>query len=348
MRIKRRSKKAITLHKVPPTEVNTDFFAHCTAQVYNEEEATTVRYQKLEEIKLGKEGKKIHWLNVYGLRYAQATKYIVQANQLDEFLLNLLQEPNHRSKAIALDNCFFLTLRSPYTSPEGEQRFEQLAFVVGPSYVWTIQEMEGDHFDYIRERISTGTGMVRRKGVDYLLYLLLEAIVDNYYQYFEKIAEVELNTDNLQQVKPNPDFALQIEQSKKLLYTTKRNAMNLKEALLQLENVELEAFDPKYYSEIRAQISLLNDEIDFQLQQLESFLNLLFSMQSHRLNEVMKTLTIFSVIFIPLTFMAGIYGMNFEYIPELKARNGYFILLGVMALTTLLALWYIRRKKWFD
>ena len=103
----------------------------------------------------------------------------------------------------------------------------------------------------------------------------------------------------------------------------------------------------KYYGELKEQINHLISDIDFELQELESKINLVFSLQGHRLNEVMKTLTIFSVIFIPLTFLAGIYGMNFENIPELHTPYGYFVLLGVMVLVTLGCVWYFKRKKWF-
>ena len=107
-------------------------------------------------------------------------------------------------------------------------------------------------------------------------------------------------------------------------------------------------FEDHYFTELKEQASYLMDDIDFDLQQLDSNLNLIFNMQSHRLNEVMKTLTIFSVIFIPLTFLAGIYGMNFKNIPELEYENGYYILLSVMLLVTIVSIYIFKKKKWFD
>jgi magnesium transporter len=117
--------------------------------------------------------------------------------------------------------------------------------------------------------------------------------------------------------------------------------------IVKLEKVEIKGVDVKYFSETKEQTINLIANIDFELQELESKINLIFSIQGHRLNEVMKTLTILSVIFIPLTFLAGIYGMNFENIPELKTQNGYYILLGVMVVISVLAVWYFKRKKWF-
>ena len=123
--------------------------------------------------------------------------------------------------------------------------------------------------------------------------------------------------------------------------------MSLKDTITKLEKMEIDGFEVKYFSELKEQTTNLISNIDFELQELESKINLIFSIQGHRLNEVMKTLTIFSVIFIPLTFLAGIYGMNFENIPELKFKYSYFILLAAMVIITLISVWYFKRKKWF-
>ena len=121
----------------------------------------------------------------------------------------------------------------------------------------------------------------------------------------------------------------------------------LRDTITKLEKMEIDGFEVKYFSELKEQTTNLISNIDFELQELESKINLIFSIQGHRLNEVMKTLTILSVIFIPLTFLAGIYGMNFENIPELKFKYSYFILLAAMVIITLISVWYFKRKKWF-
>ena len=121
----------------------------------------------------------------------------------------------------------------------------------------------------------------------------------------------------------------------------------LEATITKLEKMEIDGFEVKYFSELKEQTTNLISNIDFELQELESKINLIFSIQGHRLNEVMKTLTILSVIFIPLTFLAGIYGMNFENMPELKFKYSYFILLAAMVIITLISVWYFKRKKWF-
>jgi len=131
------------------------------------------------------------------------------------------------------------------------------------------------------------------------------------------------------------------------LLKLKKSANSLRTTLLRLEKVKYKNLKNSYFSELKEQTNELITDIDFELQTLESSMNLVFSIQGHRLNEVMKTLTIFSVIFIPLTFLAGIYGMNFENMPELKTKYGYFILLGIMLILTLGIVYYFKRKKWF-
>ena len=148
-------------------------------------------------------------------------------------------------------------------------------------------------------------------------------------------------------IKPTPEFTALIEDRKQELFNFKKAANSLRDTIVKLEKVQLFNNKSKYFSELKEQsINLIND-IDFELKELESKINLIFSIQGHKLNEVMKTLTIFSVIFIPLTFLAGIYGMNFKHMPELEYENAYFILLGVMLCVTILTIWYFLRKKWF-
>ena len=175
----------------------------------------------------------------------------------------------------------------------------------------------------------------------------MESIVDNYEETYQKNAELSSDKLNAEIIKPTPEFTSLVEKRKQELFNFKKAAIGLKDMIIKLEKIKIVDFDIKYYSELKEQTSNLISNIDFELQELESKINLIFSIQGHRLNEVMKTLTILSVIFIPLTFLAGIYGMNFENIPELELKYGYFILLGIMVLVTVISVWYFKRKKWF-
>lgn len=324
-----------------------DFFSDCALIEYNEGNSEVKKFSSIEDIRITDSDNKVRWLNIYGFQYMGALKKIITQNGLDDFLCFLLLENNHRNKVIELSDSFFLTLKSPYFAKDDDEvKFEQIIFIVGEDFVWSIQEVQGDHFEHIRTRLRDNLGIVRRKGADYLFYLLLDAIIDNYYLAYEKLNEHNIGLDDPDQVKPTPEFARLIENSKRQLYQIKRTTASLNEAMGHLQNFEFDNFNQKYFVELREQIKMISDEVDYKLQHLESSVNLMFSIQSHRLNEVMRTLTIFSVIFIPLTFLAGIYGMNFENMPELKSKNGYFIVLGVMLLIVLGTIIYIRRKKW--
>jgi magnesium transporter len=224
---------------------------------------------------------------------------------------------------------------------------EQMYFVVSKDFNWCIQEMWGDHFDWIRQRIFENKGIIRKKKADYLLFFILETLITNYKEKYEDIVVMENALEALVKREPTPEFMFEVEQKKALIQEFKKASHGLRDIIIRLERVEIKGFQTKYFSELREQINGLITDIDSDIMELESQINLFFSVQGHRLNEVMKTLTIFSVVFIPLTFMAGIYGMNFEYMPELQWKNGYFILLGLMFVVTIISIIIFKRKKWF-
>jgi magnesium transporter len=286
------------------------------------------------------------WVNTYGNKFREIFKIIVTHNKLDDFLLKLFTDEEHSNKVILLDDLVFISTRVLITKSEVLES-EQMLFVVSSSYLWSIQEKEGDYFEWIRERLEGNKGIVRKKKTDYLLFLLLESIIDNYLDTYQKNAEISADKLNSTQIKPTPEFTAAVEKRKQELFNFKKATLSLRDTIIKLEKIEIDNFDVKYFSELKEQTNNLVSNIDFELQELESKINLIFSIQGHRLNEVMKTLTILSVIFIPLTFLAGIYGMNFTNIPELNWKYGYFILLGIMVLVTIISIWYFKRKKWF-
>jgi len=210
-----------------------------------------------------------------------------------------------------------------------------------------FKKKKGDYFDDIRFRLRESKGLVRKKSCDYLLYLLLDAIIDNYTKAFTQIhlendKLIDLNDDN-----PNQSYVLNIEKQKEQLFHLKKAITSLRDAIFKMENTELEGIETRYFIEAKEQAHYLIDDIDFDLAQLESKLNLIFNLQNNRLNKVMKTLTIFSVIFIPLTFLAGIYGMNFDYLPGSKSEYGFYIFIIATVFITIISVIMINRKNWF-
>lgn len=345
--MKRKNRKTVHLFKNKLEDLSSDFYSNCSLIEYNENTHKNSSFKTIEDIGFASNDL-FSWLNIYGFNYPEAIKQIVKQNQIDEFVINITTESNHRNKAVELNDGFAFTLKSLFLI-DGEENIqsEQLIFIIGKKYIWSIQEKKGDHFDHIRTRLKEDIGVARRKGIDYLFYLIIEAIIDNYYMAYEKLKENNAGFKDFNKVEPTPEFAQLVEHNKNSLLQIKSTAGSLKEAISQLEKIEELPFKPKYLSELKEQVSFLNDDISFSISQLESSINLIFSIQNHRLNEVMKTLTVLSVIFIPLTFLAGIYGMNFNNMPELKTKYGYFTLLAVMLLIAVLIITYFKRKKWF-
>jgi magnesium transporter len=323
-----------------------EFLENTTVIQYSDKKYEKTKFSALSEIDLSLNINGTKWINTYGLEYQNDFKTVILKNKLDDFLIKLLMEDEHATKVIILVDLMFVTIKILRT--EGiSLDYEQMIFIVSPHFLWSIQEKPGDYFNWIRERLEGHKGIVRKKKADYLLYLIIEAIIDNYQETYlkhEKISDSQLNATL---IKPTPEFTSLVETRKQELFSFKKAAIGLRDMIVKLEKVRIKGVDTKYFSEIKEQTNNLISNIDFELQELESKINLIFSIQGHRLNEVMKTLTILSVIFIPLTFLAGIYGMNFENMPELKNKYGYFILLTVMVVVTAVAVWYFKRKKWF-
>ena len=323
-----------------------EFLKHTSLISYSAKNYQKNEYSSISEIILSNKTPTTEWINTYGNKYTEIFKKIVFNNKLDDFLMKLFMDEEHSNKVILLDDLVFVSTRVLITKSETLES-EQMLFIVSSSYLWSIQEKDGDYFDWIRERLEGNKGIVRRKKTDYLLFLILESIVDNYQETYQKNAELSADKLNSTQIKPTPEFTAAVEKRKQELFNFKKATLSLRDTIIKLEKIEIDNFNIKYFSELKEQTNNLISNIDFELQELESKINLIFSIQGHRLNEVMKTLTILSVVFIPLTFLAGIYGMNFENIPELKYKYGYFILLGIMVLVTFGAVWYFKRKKWF-
>lgn len=323
-----------------------DFIKQTTLIRYSIDHHEKVKFNNISEIDLIDLSSTVNWLNTYGINFKEEMKNIIRKNKLDNFLIKLIHDNEHPNKVVQLHKVLFVAIRVLKTEKSAFDS-EQMLFIVSPDFVWSIQEKVGDYFGWIRERLENNKGIIRTKKADYLLYLILESIIDNYHDTFKECSDLRTDELNSTNIRPTPEFTAQVENRKQELFNFKKASISLRDTISKLENSEMENMDTHYFGELKEQANHLITDIDFELQELESKINLIFSIQGHRLNEVMKTLTIFSVIFIPLTFMAGIYGMNFKNIPELDTEYGYFVLLGIMLLITVFSIYIISKKKWF-
>ena len=296
----------------------------------------------------------VKWLNVHGLHDVNLIKNVGELIGIDTFIVSDVLNVSRRTKMDELDEVLFFSIKSVLQKEDADViRVEQISFLLKDNLLVSFQEKKSEFFTHIRERIKTHSGIVRKKKSDYLLYLLLDAVMEN---FFITIENYENGVENLLIEAKNNHRSIvleNIERERENLNFLKRAIVPLRDALFILKSGredELALIDKSNYAffERLHQKSLeILDQIDYDLKSLESASNIFFSMQSQRMNQIMKTLTIFSVIFMPLTFIVGVYGMNFENMPELKSENGYFIVLGVMFLTVIGMVYYFKRKHWF-
>lgn len=292
---------------------------------------------------------KVNWINIDGLHNIPLLEEVGKRFKLHTLLLEDVMNLNHRPKFEDYGDHIFFTIRMFNGVQDGELDYEQVSFVLGTNYVISFQEKPQDIFNIIRERLTSGLGRMRRKNADYLFYRLIDTIVDYYYFAIEHFAE-ELETLE-EEVMANPDneSLLKLQNLKKDLIYLRRSVLPVRESLSSCIRSE----SPLITKDTHPYLQDVYDHTIHVVESLESYRDLLSSIKdlhinaiSNRMNEVMKVLTIISTIFIPLTFIAGIYGMNFQYMPELGYHYAYPIAWVVMIVVTLFMIVFFKRKKW--
>jgi magnesium transporter len=290
------------------------------------------------------------WYNIHGLHDEAIIDKIGQHFNLDSLVIQNILDTTIRPKIQLYENYIFFSVKS-VSSNKLLKPFEQISFVLGKEILLSFQERRGDHFQHIRERISSNLGIVCQMKHDFLLYLLLEAVLDGYYELLDTTLE-QIQTYSYNHIQKELNFfSIEIIENIKIqLNQIKRSLSPIREFLMNIEKLEhpsLQNENRKYFIDLKDHVNILLEDVDYQTKQLETVTNVYFSLQSQKMNEIMKTLTVISSIFIPITFIAGVYGMNFEIMPELTWSNGYYFALGAMLLVILGMLFYFKRKNWF-
>ena len=294
---------------------------------------------------------KQYWLNIHGIHHVEIIGNLCKKIGIHPLAIQDILDVNQRPKFQEYDDYWFFSIKSILPSKTNEIKSEQLSFILGKNFLVSFQERKADHFEHIRHRLREKVGIIHERSADYLLYLLLESILDNYFKTIDKIEDqidefniLELNAD------PSPTILKEIEVYKNQIYSLKKTISPIKEFILTIEREEFNLINQqhiKYYLELKDLCLTLLDNCSKLEVRLESNINFFFSVQGHRMNQVMKTLTVISSIFIPLTFIAGIYGMNFNYIPELSYKWGYFAVWFVILIICSMMLYYFKKKNWF-
>ena len=297
-----------------------------------------------------KEKDSVTWLNVDGLHNAAIMKEIASTFDLDTLVLAEVMHTQARSRVIEYDNCILISIKMLQQNEETQQiNVENLSIILSDDILISFQERRGDVFEPVRERIRKQKKRIRHGGTDYLAFALLDIVIDNYLYVLSVLGEkIETLEDNLL-VNPNEVVINEINNYKRELNFLRKSIKPAKEMILSLAKMESEYIDEATYvhfKELEDNISQANEVSDSYREILSDQLNIYHTTISSKLNDVMKFLTVFSVIFIPLTFIAGIYGTNFDFLPELHYKYSYFIMLGIMVLIALGMLAYFKRNKW--
>jgi magnesium transporter len=298
----------------------------------------------IKEIQKGK----INWVNLDGLNEPSIIEKLQQHFCLHSLLVEDILN-DQRPKAEEYEDYLFVTLKMLYRIQGPEIDYEQISFVLGKDFLLSFQEKEGDLFDAFRERIRQDQGRVRKKEADYLLYRLIDIIVESYYDVLDNIGvQIEEIEDEIQHDASTKTFQKVQSLKKELIYLHKA-LYPLREAISKLVKDEsnfIREENIRYYSDVNDHVIHLIDLLDTYRDLTGGLTDFYMNTQNTKLNEVIRVLTIISTIFIPLTFIVGVYGMNFEFLPELKWKYGYAAVWAIMIGIAGSMLWYFRHKKW--
>lgn len=295
---------------------------------------------------------RVNWINLDGLQDKEIIKAIQEHFKLHALLVEDILD-DQRPKAEEYEDYLFFTLKMLYSIKQGTIEYEQISFVLGNNYLISFQEKEGDLFDQFRERIRLDQGRVRKKGADYLLYRLIDIIIDNYYVILDSIGErIEAIEDGFaHHTRENTEYTFQrIQRIKKELIYLRKAVYPLRDALSKILKDESGFIDEdniRYFNDVYDHVIHLTDSIDTYKDLTSGLMDLHINTQNNQLNQVIKVLTIISTIFIPLTFIVGVYGMNFDYMPELRWHYGYGMVWIIMIALGGSMLIYFKVKKWF-
>lgn len=290
----------------------------------------------------------VNWVNLDGL----SNTAIIEGLQSHFALHGLLVDDiltDQRPKAEEYDDYLFVTLKMLYRIDGPEVDYEQISFVLGTNYLLTFQEKEGDLFDAFRERIRHDQGRVRKKKADYLMYRLIDITVENYYNVLDNIGVQIDDIEATIRTNTSDESFQKIQTIKKELIYLHKALYPLRDALgkvLKDESDFIREENLRYFSDVYDHVIHLIDSLDTYRDLTAGLTDQYMNIQNSKLNEVIRVLTIISTIFIPLTFIVGVYGMNFKYFPELDWRYGYATIWMVMLAIAAGMLGYFRYKRW--
>ncbi|MBI5739649.1 MAG: magnesium/cobalt transporter CorA [Nitrospirae bacterium] len=297
-----------------------------------------------------KDGPAVTWIDIEGIHDIEMVRKLGECYGFHPLVLEDILNTDQRPKMEDYGEYLYIVLRMLHKAGDTRVVTEQISILLGRNFVISFQEgIEGDAFNSVRERLRSGKGRIRGLGADYLAYSMTDAIVDNYFLALEQIGEkVETLEDELV-ANPSSKTLHKIHELKRETLFLRKAVWPLREVISNLERGESPLIHDAtriYLRDVYDHTIQVIDTIETSRDMLSGMLDIYLSSISNRMNEIMKFLTVIGTIFIPLTFVVGVYGMNFRYMPELQWRWGYFAVLGITAVIGVVMILYFRKKKW--
>jgi magnesium transporter len=316
---------------------------------YSEDALEEKEVSTIEEAAGLVEKKTVTWIDITGIHDIEIVQKSGDLFNLHSLVLEDIVNTNQRPKIDNFEDYLYLVLKMIFRSNEGRISAEQVSVVCLPHVVISFQETEEDVFEPIRNRIKNPNKKFRRRGGDYLAYAIMDSIVDHYYVVLESFGEEMEKLEETLMGTPDINTLNSIHHIKRDLIFLRKFVWPLRELVSHLQRSDSNLIKKStlpFLSDLYDHTIQVIDTIESLRDMASGMIDLYLSTVSNRMNEVMKVLTIIATIFIPLTFVAGIYGMNFENMPELKMKYAYFAVWGVMAFIGILMLVFFKRKKW--
>lgn len=316
---------------------------------YNKETVKKVIDNSLDKLSFFNEKDFVNWIVIEGVHDVELIKKIGIFYEIDNLILEDILNINQRPKFEEREKYISFFLKMIYLNKKNDEiEYEQISFILGEGYLITFQEKTGNIFNNLQERIENGIGKLRNKKENYLMYALFDIIVDNYFLILENFEErIEALEEKIVN-NPSQKIIEEIISLKKEISKFKRNVIPIKEILIKISNIDY--FDESmniYLKDLHDHSTIIYESIEIIYNRSNDLIQLCHSSIGNSMNEIMKILTTISTIFIPLSFLAGLYGMNFKYMPELSWEYGYYFILGLMFIVVAGMILYFKRKNWW-
>ena len=309
-----------------------------------------VKLKSIEECIPFTDSPTVTWINIVGLHRVEEIEKLEKFYNIHPLVVEDILNINQRPKIEYFEDYIFIVVKMlTYNQENHVVKSEQVSIILGKNFVITIQERKGDIFDPVRDRIRNDKSVIRKNKADYLLYALIDILVDNYFVMLENVGEVLENLEDRVVAYPSPETIRSVHLLKRNLIEMRKSIWPLREILNDLSKGDSKLIDKKtvmYFKDVYDHAIQVIETIETFRDIASEILDIYLSSISNRMNEIMKVLTIIGTIFIPLTFITGIYGMNFKYMPELKWKFGYPLSLSIMLFIGIGMLIYFKKKKW--